>query len=261
MTEPGRPSRSSREQFGARAALYARSLTHREGESLQLVAEYAAPGPYRWAVDVGTGTGFTAFAVAPVAERVVAADITPAMLGEARAISSERGLPNVGFALALAESLPFADGSLDLVTCRVAAHHFHDLPQAVAEWRRVLAPGGTLVLADTTAPEDEAAARWMDDFELRRDPSHVHDLSPSEWLALLEGAGFVTQEWALAAVPLEFDDWVRRSGTPPDEVERLRRDILHATPGVKDAFRVHQDAEGAVRFQWDCLVVRAVRPT
>ena len=259
MTESEGVTQRATRQFGAQAALYARSVTHREGESLQAVAEYAARGRYRWAVDVGTGAGFTAFAIASFADHVLATDPTPAMLRQARGIATERGLGGVGFAMAVAEALPFADGALDLVACRVAAHHFQDVRRAADEWRRVLAPGGTMLLADTTAPEDPDVALWMDDFEVRRDPSHVRNLPPSEWLALLEGAGLAPQEWALTAVPHELDDWVRRSGTPANVVDGLRADILGASAGVKDAFRVRQDEDGAVRFQWDCLVVRALK--
>jgi SAM-dependent methyltransferase len=250
---------TAQEQFGRQARLYVESVVHRQGENLDVLVEWAAREGYRRAADVGAGIGFTAFAVAPYAERVVATDLTPAMLREARNVAAQRGLSQVRYALAAAEALPFADGALELVTCRQAAHHFTDVGQAVAEWRRVLAPRGVLLLADTTSPEDPAQAEWMHDIEVRRDPSHVRDLAPSAWLSLLRAQGLQITDTALTAVPLEFDDWVRRSGTPSEEVQRLRRDFQDAPGPVRSAFHIRRDSAGALRFQWDCLVARAVR--
>ncbi|MBI2856515.1 MAG: methyltransferase domain-containing protein [Chloroflexi bacterium] len=259
MHEPHPHRLGSQEQFGRQARFYSESLVHSSGESLQVVQEWASRGRYERAVDIGTGTGFTAFAVAPYVRHILASDITPAMLEEARRLADQRGVDNLGCTLAAAEDLPFADASLDLVTCRTAAHHFRDLRRAVAQWPRVLAPEGVLILADTTAPEDRETARWMNEMEARRDPSHVRDLPPSEWLSLLEASGFSITDTALAPVPLEFDDWVRRSGTPEPVVQRLRRDFLSAPGGARDAFQIHQDEFGSVLFRWQCLVVRALR--
>ena len=72
--------------------------------------------------------------------------------------------------------LPFAAASLDLITCRVAAHHFGDFAAALDEARRALRPGGSLVMADSIAPEDDAVADWMNDIEFRRD---FHTVAPA----------------------------------------------------------------------------------
>ena len=256
---PGRVT--AQEQFGRQAHYYVDSVVHREGESLQVVEEFAARGRYRHATDIGTGVGFTAFAVAPYAEEMVATDITDAMLQEARRLGAQRGLTNVRYALAAAEHLPFADGALDLVISRTAAHHFQDIPQAVAEWRRVLAAEGVLILADTVAPEDPEIAHWMHDIEIRRDPSHVWEPAPSQWLALLDTAGFDVTDSAITPVNLEFEDWARRSGTPASEVQRLRQDFLRAPPEVASAFDIRRADGDDIHFHWDCLVVRAAPRT
>jgi ubiquinone/menaquinone biosynthesis C-methylase UbiE len=249
---------SAQEQFGRQAQFYGDSAVHRAGESLQVVEEWTALDRHGRAVDVGTGAGFTAFALAPYAQDVVATDITPAMLKEARGIAAQRGLINVRYCLAAAETLPFGSGTLDLVTSRTAAHHFQDIPGAVAEWRRVLAPGGVLILADTISPDDPETDRWMHDIEVRRDTSHVRDLTSSEWFALLDDHGFSVTDSALTPVDLEFDDWARRSGTPTSEVEQLRQDFLDAPLGAVSAFNIKPDGTGAIHFHWDCLVLRAV---
>jgi SAM-dependent methyltransferase len=258
-TEENTPRVGSQEQFGRQAHFYAESMGHSSGESLQTVQEWAGRSRYKKAADIGTGTGFTAFAVAPFTENIVAVDLTPAMLRETRSIAGERGIANLGYALAAAEELPFASGSLDLLTCRIAAHHFLNMNKAIAEWYRVLAPGAVLILADTTSPENAQSAAWMNDVEERRDPSHILNLSPSEWLALLDTNGFQATDSTLTSVPLDFDDWVRRSGTPTDVVECLRHDLLNAPHAAVEAFDIHQEESGIIHFQWTCAVVRAIR--
>ena len=259
-TQDNTPRRiGAQEQFGRQAQHYARSSGHSSGESLQVVRDWASTAHYGRAVDVATGTGFTAFTVAPFADWVVASDLTPEMIAETRNLASERGLTNVGYALAAAEDLPFADASLDLLTCRIAPHHFMDLRKAITEWRRVLAPGAVLILADTCSPEDAPTSVWMNDVEERRDPSHVANLSPSGWLEVLEENGLHPTDSTLTDVPHDFDDWVRRSGTPSDVVEGLRRDFLNAPPGAVEAFDIQHDGAGAISFKWNCVVVKAIR--
>ena len=253
------PHVTSQEQFGRQARFYTESIVHSSGESLQVVQDWASRGRYRRAGDMGTGTGFTAFAIAPYADLALAVDITPAMLAETRKQVAERGLSNLDYVLAASETLPFRDGSLDLLTCRTAAHHFQDLSKAVSEWHRVMAPEAVLIMADTSSPEGGPTADWMNDVEKRRDPSHVRNLSPSEWIALLESKGFSITDTALTPVPMGFDDWVRRSGTPAPVVEGLRRDFLNASQDAVDAFRIRQDGEGSIHFQWTCVVARAIR--
>jgi SAM-dependent methyltransferase len=182
------------------------------------------------------------------------------MLSEAISICASRKISNVGFSLAAAELLPFASQSVDLVTCRTAPHHFKDLPKAVNEWHRTLEKGGTLIMVDTTAPEEKNAADWMNDVEVRRDPSHINNLSPTQWVSLLENEGFDIQETSLCSVPLEFEDWVIRSGTPLDKANRLRDDFSHASPEIVDAFNVHRNEEGLLCFRWLAFVVKAIRP-
>ncbi len=253
-----RSARPAQAQFGRQAAFYAESVTFRHGESLDALTEFAAMGRYSRVVDLGTGPGFTAFIMAPYSQYVLATDIAPGMLAQVRRLIVERRLDNVGPMLVEAESLPFASNSLDAVTSRQAAHHFHDLPRAVADAARVLKPGAPLILTDPAAPEGDFEAAWMNDVEVRRDATHQQDRKVSEWQLLLEGAGFHVTHWSMAKVYLEFNDWVRRSGTPLAEVEPLRRDFLDAPASVKAAFGIQPEGDD-IKFHWDVLVFRAVK--
>lgn len=248
---------SAMAQFGRQAQEYAVSRPHAMGESLAVLSRLASEGSYRRAVDIATGAGFTAFAVAPYAEWVLATDVARAMLEQVRRLRFERGHANVRLALASAEALPFRDGSFDLATCRTAPHHFPRVHTFLAEVARVLTPGGTFLLADTSAPEDSAVAAWQHDVERRRDPSHVRNLSQSEWEEALAAAGLEVDSTIMTRVDLDLESWVSRSATPRDEVERLRAAWQNAPTNVVDAFRIESAGDGNFAFSWPCLVARA----
>lgn len=251
-------ARPAQEQFGRQASSYAQSPAHRQGESLEAVTEYAALGRYARGVDLGTGPGFTAFALSPYCGHVLATDIASGMLLQARRLAAERNLKNVGLMMVEAESLPFASDSLDIVSSRQAAHHFHDLGSAVKEVWRVLKPGAPFILSDPAAPEGDREADWMNNVELRRDATHQRDRKVAEWNRLLGEMGFGVTHWCMAKVYLEFNDWARRAATPQEEVESLRRDFLSAPASVVAAFGIQHQGE-EIRFHWDVLVFRAVK--
>lgn len=259
MTEENRSSQGAAEQFGRQAEHYAVSTgVHAHSEGLDVIQEYASLGDRGVAVDIATGAGFTAFAVSPYVERVLATDIAAGMLQQAGHLADERSLDNVELAFVEAEHMPFADGSLDMVTCRQAAHHFYDLPQALREISRVLKPGGVFLLSDTCAPEDDAVAEWMNDVELRRDVSHVWDRKQSEWRVMLQEIGLEVTHLQMVRVHLEFNDWVKRSATAEEEIQPLRRDFLSASEAVVDAFEIEPEGDG-INFSWPVVVLRAVK--
>ena len=173
-----------------RADVYTTSATHRDPQVLAWLVECAQPEADWRALDIATGTGHTAFALAPHVREVVALDLTPAMLDEARTLAAERGITNVRFVVGDAHELPFDDGAFELVTCRRAPHHFNDLPRALCEMRRVLVPDGRLVIDDRSVPEDDWIDAIMHELDTLHDRSHVRQYRPSAWRNLLEDAGF-----------------------------------------------------------------------
>jgi len=138
--------RRVRAQFGRTAAAYVESEDHAKGAELEQMVGFAE-GSFgalqgREVLDIATGGGHTALAFARAGARVTATDLTPEMLVAARAFVHAGGGEGVRFAATPAEALPFEGGSFDLVTCRIAAHHFADPERFVAEAARVLRPGG-----------------------------------------------------------------------------------------------------------------------
>ena len=257
----GQQDSAAQRMFGSQAPIYATSQVHVSDASLEALRRLAPSGPCRWAIDLGTGAGFTAFAMTEYSQRVVATDLTLPMLQETRRLGQERQLSNLLLSQNRAEALPIASDSVDLVTSRVAGHHFSDLNAALDEVRRVLKPNGALLMADTVAPEDDSVYQWMNDIELRRDFSHIENRKVSVLEAMLAGRGLTIEEREEVRVYLKFNEWVARTATPEDEVASLRRDFHSASPAVRNAFEI-QEIEidgGDISFSWPCLIFRSVK--
>ncbi|RME45708.1 MAG: class I SAM-dependent methyltransferase [Caldilineae bacterium] len=215
--------RRVQQQFGTEEALsgYSTSDVHARGESLDVLAEQIAPRPDWLALDVGTGAGHTAHRFAPHVARVIATDLTPAMVRRAAHLSRRRSLSNVQAALADAEALPFANASFDLLTCRLAFHHFPHPRRALAEFARVLKPGGVLGFTDNITLPDRQAAGFYNAFEKLRDPSHNWVYPAVRLEAMLRQAGFRLRSTHRLRKELEFHAWADRQNVSPANKTRL----------------------------------------
>ena len=219
------------QKFGAAAADYAASSVHAHGPSLARTVALVAPQSSWTVLDIATGAGHTALAFAPLVKRVLAIDITPEMLEQAQSLAAERGLSNFETQRMDAAKLSSADESFDLVTCRLAAHHFPDPAAFVAEAWRVLAPGGTFALVDNISPDQSAEAMSYNIFETLRDPSHARCLPLGEWLSLLEAKGFTEPRSEVLDQHIGFEGWTSRMRCDAGTVVALRamleREPLH----------------------------------
>ena len=184
-----RPEQSSESIFGARASYYTTSAAHTDAEVLAAVVRLSQAQATWRVLDVGTGTGHTAFALAPHVREVIGLDPTPEMLAEAEKLRLSQGHANVRWEVGDVHALPYEDGAFTLVTCRRAAHHFADIELALKEMIRVLAPSGRLVIDDRSGPEDDALDELMNHLDLLHDRSHVRQYRPSAWDAMLQAAG------------------------------------------------------------------------
>lgn len=233
------------EQFGATARDYLTSKPHAQGRSLDRLIELTRPQPDWHALDVATGAGHTAYAFAPHVARIWATDITEEMMSLVREQAGKRGLANLRIAYAKAEALPFEDDSFDLVTCRIAPHHFESIARFLDEARRVLKRTGTFALVDNVVPEG-SVGDYMNAFERFRDPSHIRAWTMQEWRDALRQHGFaVTHEEQLAKT-MEFSSWAGRHDAT---MQRLLRSMLaQTTPDVAAAL-APADKAGELTFR------------
>jgi ubiquinone/menaquinone biosynthesis C-methylase UbiE len=223
----------AQERFGPNAAAYAVSRNHAQGLSLQRLVELMQPASHWRVLDVATGAGHAALAFAPLVREVIASDITPQMLAQAKQLAGERGITNLQTEIADAERLPFDDATFDAVTCRIAPHHFQDVQRFVNECARVLKAGGLLGIADNIAPEDAGDAKYIDDYEILRDPSHVRCFAPSAWKACFASAGLALLHEDHVEKQVSFEAWCGHQKTPADVMAQLREILLNAPEGVQ----------------------------
>jgi len=242
-------------QFGASADLYATSDVHAKGESLAVLLELLEPQQSWRALDVATGAGHTALTLAPHVAHVTASDLTPGMLFKAGELADARGLTNFDTVPADAESLPFEEDSYDLLTCRLAFHHFPDPSTALAEWARVLKPGGLLGLTDNFTVDDPPAADCYNAYEKLRDPSHHCVYSLARLHEMLEAAGFSIHATHTLTKEFEFHDWADRQHVSPSDKDKLIA-MMRAIPAELEPLFAPRWADETMYFSlWEAVIV------
>jgi SAM-dependent methyltransferase len=235
-----------KQQFGANAAFYLTHAPHAQGKSLERLVEVTAPKPDWHVLDIATGGGHVAYAFAPHVARVWATDITEEMLAQVRAEASKRKLGNIRAAHAKAEMLPFEDASFDLVTCRIAPHHFDSIPNFLAETARVLKPGGTLAVVDNVVPAG-SVGNYVNAFERFRDPSHLRAWTVEEWRAAFAQAGFALAHVEELFKRMVLAAWAGRHDATMQAF--LRAMLIEATPGVAAFFDVQDAGSDQMSFR------------
>ncbi|HEX6702198.1 MAG TPA: methyltransferase domain-containing protein [Gaiellaceae bacterium] len=170
------------------------------------------------ALDVGTGAGVLALALAPLVRIVVGIDVVPELLEAARARAPE----NATFVDGDAISLPFEAGYFDLAATRRTLHHIRRPELAVAELTRVTRPGGRVVVEDQVAPADPLAALELDRFERARDPSHTRTLSDADFRGLFDANGLVLERSERTAHRRELGPYLELAGCTGDAADQAR---------------------------------------
>lgn len=246
-----------RQQFGATAAGYAVSQGHAKGDELARVAELAGGVPIgdRRALDIATGAGHTAFALAPFVAEVIASDATPQMLLQTQAGAISRGLANVETALADAHDLPFPDASFDIVTCRIAPHHFSALPLAVREMARVTKPGGMVLVVDSVVPEDPDLDAFLNHVEVLRDPSHVRSRTETEWRQLFEDNHLTLIAAERYPHTHDYADWVARAMVPAEEQPALEAAFLAASDAAVEQYQIQRADNHIISYTDEKLLI------
>ncbi len=197
-----------KEFFGKHSSEYAKSTSHAKGNDLAKLISLMEPKENQICADFACGTGFTAVEIAKLVNLEYAIDTTEQMIEEARKLARDAKLENIIFLNEDITKTSLKSGTIHIVTCRRAAHHFEDKRKFLDEVRRVLRKGGRLGLVDMVRqPED--GQNVLNKMEIIRDRSHVEALSEKEWLKIIGESGFKVKSVYSETEPMSYDSWLR----------------------------------------------------
>ncbi|WEG14547.1 class I SAM-dependent methyltransferase [Pullulanibacillus sp. KACC 23026] len=248
-------------QFGKSAASYVNSPIHKEGRDLKKLVEIADTVGTEELLDIATGGGHTANAFASLVKQVTALDLTKEMLEAAEQFITGNGHQNVKFVSGDAESLPFPNQSFDLVTCRIAAHHFPHVQAFISEVARVLRTNGQFLLDDNVVPESDVLDQFYNQLEKMRDYSHFRAWKKSEWIRMLETSGLVIQEWHRFEKTFQFAPWCDRMNLSPTDKDALTQFLLNSSHEMKQKFEVVIENDIIQSFKGEAFVLKATKPS
>ncbi|QQK81593.1 methyltransferase domain-containing protein [Salicibibacter cibi] len=246
--------------FSASAEKYVHSSLHAKGKDLQALAATINLAGEETVLDIATGGGHVANALAPLAREVVAMDVTVEMLQSAEAFIHGNGHENVRFIEGDAEATPFSDEAFDVTVSRIAAHHFSRPGAFLQETFRVLESGGSFFLLDNTVPEADVFDTFYNKVEKLRDPSHIRAWKKSEWIAKIEKAGFTVEHMQRFRKTFDFQDWCARLDVPAEKRGMLQQLFAEAPPSTRQKFNIRYDDDGHVRtFDGESILLHACK--
>ncbi len=249
--------RAAQEQFGKQSHRYGKGhILQNVGDVREAVEKIPLPKGAK-ALDIATGAGHTGVFLAEQGYDVTLSDIARPMLDRAAELAAERGF-TVKTQQHAAEEFPNPDESFDLVTCRVAAHHFSAPEKFIAETARVLKPGGYFLVIDGTVADDQPEAEaWAHAVEKFRDPSHNRFLVPATWRKLCTQNGLTVQD--LKLIPFKQPDlnwYFETAATTPENREKVLELIRTAPESARKLFNVGTE-DGKIVWWWQRMTLIA----
>lgn len=249
--------RAAQEQFAKQSERYGKGHILENVDDVRAALTHVTLPPRAQVLDVATGGGHTGLFLASLGHDVTLSDITQAMLDHASAAARERGLA-VQTRLHSAESFPYASESFDLVTCRVAAHHFSSPETFVHETARVLKRDGWFLLIDGTVEDDQPEAEeWSHRVEKLRDPSHHRFVTPRTWQDFCEAVGLSVIHSGLTPFKQPDLNWYFETAATIPENRREVLELVRCAPeSAKKLFRLGEE-DGKIVWWWRRLTLVA----
>jgi len=247
--------RAAQEQFAKQSHRYGQGHILEDIEDVRAAIEPLGLPRGSRVLDVATGAGHTGLFLASLGHNVTLADIAAPMLERAEEAAARRGL-KVETRQHPAEQFPYDDNCFDLVTSRVAPHHFSSPESFIHETARVLKRGGHFVLIDGSVEDGQPEAEeWLHQVEKLRDPSHHRFLTPNGWGRLCETVGLNVLSVTLTPFKQPDLNWYfETAATSPENRKQVLELVAHAPQSARDLFRLGEE-QGKIVWWWQRLTL------
>ncbi len=252
--------KSVRDQYAPVAQEYVTSKTHAQGDDLQLMVDLAGDVVGKRILDVATGGGHTALAFAKQGADVVVSDLTVEMLDVAEQFIAEQGF-DLQYVQSAAEDLNFEAESFDLITCRIAAHHFASPQRFLSRCHALLKDDGLLLLNDNITAEPPDLAEFLNRIEKLRDPSHIQAYTVKRWMDMLAEAGFELLEFRRWQKDFDFWAWFNRMKEPDEVGKHIEKEFRSLEAWKQRYFHLEFAGDRLERMSYEggLFVVRKIR--
>lgn len=250
----------NQKRYARAAEQYVASTVHATGMGLPRLLELAEMQSDWRVLDVATGGGHTAIHFAPHVHQVIATDFTITMAHAARNFVREQKVNNILFCGADAEQLPFLCNTFDLITCRVAAHHFPDIFAFLQETARVLKPNGIVLAHDHVVPDDPKLADYINAYEKLRDPAHARALPQYEWEGAFLDAGLMIEHIEQFTIEHEIQSWAKRQNCSDETITQLNILLLRAPDAVIEWMQPQFAGTPYARYTDHHIIIKGKKP-
>lgn len=208
------------DQFSKQAEKFAKIEAHSDVEAMQLLLDMSEADKDKTVIDVACGPGIVACAFAEKARQVIGVDLVPAMIEQAAKLKDERGIENIEFEICDVEDLPYQENFFDIVASRYAFHHFSNPGVVLKQMCRVCMPGGIVIIADVTPPEENISG--YNHAEKLRDDSHVSALSEEKFNELGKSAGLHHVQTSRYKLEIKFDTLLEAAFHSEEDCRELK---------------------------------------
>ncbi len=247
---------SSSKRFNSIASGYATSEVHSGSPTLDRLHELLPPVDS--VCDIASGAGHMGLGFAGIASQIVAVDPAPNMLAQVQRLAKERNI-TVETIEAFAESIPLASATFDLVTCRLAAHHFSDLPKAMTEMVRLTKLGGYIAIIDMEGNENPILDTLNHEIEVLHDPTHVRSYTAKYWRELFveNGLEIETCENCYWEIPdgLTVKRWCELGDSGEEAFHAIQDRLASASSEDLSQLEITRDADGGFRLPIRTLLI------
>ncbi|MDJ0956776.1 MAG: methyltransferase domain-containing protein [Arenicellales bacterium] len=181
--------------FDAELHTDAYRVTHADQIQLSRLLSYVPKGHNQVFLDIGTGAGYVAMALAKqyTSSKVIGVDVAEKAIRRDTEVASDQGLSNLQFQTFDGITLPFADGLFDGVFCRYAFHHLPLPLTTLSEIHRTLREPGKFVFSDAVRSEVDSVD-FINKFQSLKNDGHVRMATTNDLLQVFEQHGFILKD-------------------------------------------------------------------